>query len=90
MAVLHKRSNCSRKNSDVGRHVTANPTNGSGTNGQVAEGGAGVVSPTDDEVTRIDAVRHHAGVVGHGALSPAFLAAAVVLVGALGRTFYGW
>jgi len=60
--------------------MTANPTNGSGTNGQVTEAGAGVVSPIDDEVTRIDAVRHHAGVVGHGALSLAFLAAAVVLV----------
>lgn len=59
------------------------PANNSGVNGPTpnrSERDAGITAPIDDEVTRIEAVRHHAGVVGHGALGLVFLVATVVLV----------
>ncbi len=58
------------------------PANNSGVNGYAqgrSDTDAGITAPIEDEVTRIEAVRHHAGVVGHGALGVAFLVASVVL-----------
>lgn len=80
---MHKIFVCLKTTIVTESHMPSNPSPSSSENGYTPSApnrNSEIASPIEDEVTRIDAVRHHAGVAGHSILSLIFLLVSVVLI----------